>query len=462
MANVATGFRAGWVLVINVVSAIPLRAGMTWLQHYRLRQFLRTSFWFWPFVVILITIFAALPAVDWLEAKGARFVFLWPDLPADRARTIVSSFSASMLTFLVFVLSSLIMVVQLASAQLTPRIMAITFADIQGKILTCMLLFSFLFGTGILGRIEDGHVPLVGIKLLVISVLICVIIFLRFIPHLSMSLRPISLMRRIAAEGQSTVESLYPSPYDTAVSEKARRIPKNLLRDEARVLNYDGPSGVLLAFGADDLVNAARTAGCTVELVTQVGNFVSRGDPLFLTFPPERPIDARILHGMVAIGAERTLEQDPVFAFRIIVDIAIRALSPAVNDPTTAVLAIDQLECLLRELGGRQLDPGMIYDGADELRLIIPVPDWEDFVSLAVSEIRLYGVSSIQVPRRLSAMLEHLMEVLPASRSPALKKELLLLGKGVTREFADVAERKMVSTGDRQGVGGTASGTDAA
>ena len=202
MANVATGFRAGWVLVINVVSAIPLRAGMTWLQHYRLRQFLRTSFWFWPFVVILITIFAALPAVDWLEAKGTRFAFLWPDLPADRARTIVSSFSASMLTFLVFVLSSLIMVVQLASAQLTPRIMAITFADIQGKILTCILLFSFLFGTGILGRIEDGHVPLVGIKLLVISVLICVIIFLRFIPHLSMSLRPISLMRRIAAEGQ--------------------------------------------------------------------------------------------------------------------------------------------------------------------------------------------------------------------------------------------------------------------
>ena len=76
MANVATGFRAGWVLVINVVSAIPLRAmsaGMTWLQHYRLQQFLKTSFWFWPFVVILITLFAALPAVDWLEAKGSRF-----------------------------------------------------------------------------------------------------------------------------------------------------------------------------------------------------------------------------------------------------------------------------------------------------------------------------------------------------------------------------------------------------
>jgi uncharacterized membrane protein len=144
------------------------------------------------------------------------------------------------------------------------------------------------------------------------------------------------------------------------------------------------------------------------------------------------------------------------------VDIAIRALSPAVNDPTTAVLAIDQLERLLRDLGSRQLDPGMIYDSDGVLRLIIPAPDWEDFVGLAVSEIRLYGLSSIQVPRRLSAMLEHLAEALPETRSPALSRELLLLSKGVTREFLDVDDREMVSTGDRQGVGGTSSGGDAA
>jgi len=436
---------------------------MTWLQHYRLQQFLKTSFWFWPFVVILITVFIALPLIGWFDAHGYELGFLWKDLTPERARVVVSSFSASMLTFLVFVLASLIMVVQLASAQLTPRIMAMTFADIQGRIMTCMLLFSFLFGTAMLGRIEDGHVPQLGIKLTVLSVLTCIILFLRFIPHLGMSLRPISLMRRVAEEGQSAIESIYPRPYDTAASEKASLVPKKLLRKEAQVIGYDGSSGVLLAFGAADLVKAASAADCTVELLTQVGNFVSRGDPLFQSFPPDRPIDARILHGMVAIGHERTLEQDPVFAFRIIVDIAIRALSPAVNDPTTAVLAIDQLERLLRDVGSRQLDPGMIYDDNGKLRLIIPVPDWEDFVSLAVSEIRLYGANSIQVPRRLSAMLEHLIEVLPTSRSPALRKEQLLLGKAVKREFVDAADRELVSTGDRQGVGGTGttSGGDA-
>jgi uncharacterized membrane protein len=160
---------------------------------------------------------------------------------------------------------------------------------------------------------------------------------------------------------------------------------------------------------------------------------------------------------MVAIGPERTLEQDPAFAVRIIVDIAIRALSPAVNDPTTAVLGIDQLERLLRYIGSRQLDPGMLKDADGNLRLIIPVPDWEDYVSLAVSEIRLYGANSIQVPRRLSAMLEHLINILPAPRAPALRKELLLLAKAVKREFLDAADREMVSTGDRQGVGGTTS-----
>jgi uncharacterized membrane protein len=137
------------------------------------------------------------------------------------------------------------------------------------------------------------------------------------------------------------------------------------------------------------------------------------------------------------------------------VDIANRALSPAVNDPTTAVLAIDQLERLLRFVGTRQLDPGMIYDNNDNLRLIIPAPKWEDYVSLAVSEIRLYGANSIQVPRRLRAMLEYLIESLPAPRAPALRKELQLLDKAVKREFQDAADLERVTTGDRQGVGGS-------
>src|SRR4029077_7268164 len=86
----------------------------------------------------------------------------------------------------------------------------------------------------------------------------------------------------------------------------------------------------------------------------------------------------------VAISDERTLEQDPAFAFRIIVDIASKALSPAINDPTTAVLALDQLHHLLRNVGSRQLDDGRVCDAAGRLRLAYRTPDWEDYVYLAV------------------------------------------------------------------------------
>src|SRR5262249_57870447 len=98
----------------------------------------------------------------------------------------------------------------------------------------------------------------------------------------------------------------------------------------------------------------------------------------------------------VARGAERTMEQDPRFAFRVIVDIASKALSPAINDPTTAVLAIDRIHHLLRHIGGRRLDNEKVRDGSGRVRLIYRTPDWEDFVTLAVTEIRQFGAASIQ------------------------------------------------------------------
>jgi uncharacterized membrane protein len=154
---------------------------------------------------------------------------------------------------------------------------------------------------------------------------------------------------------------------------------------------------------------------------------------------------------------ERTLEQAPGFAFRLVVDIASRALSPAINDPTTAVLAIDQIHRLLRHVGSRQLDSGMICDSEGKLRLIVPAPRWEDFVCLAVSEIRLFGAKSLQVPRRLQAMLEHLIEVLPSPRAPALRQELALLHKAVDREYPEAEDRQRAETSDRQGLGGSSS-----
>src|SRR5262245_28960283 len=137
------------------------------------------------------------------------------------------------------------------------------------------------------------------------------------------------------------------------------------------------------------------------------------------------------------------------------VDIAARALSPAINDPTTAVLALDQLHRLLRYIGLKQLDSGKVFDGQGKLRLIYFTPQWEDFVMLAVSEIRLFGANTLQVPRRLQAMLEHLIAILPEARIPALRQELTLLHNAVEHMYLEAEDRRRAGIGDRQGIGGS-------
>ena len=138
------------------------------------------------------------------------------------------------------------------------------------------------------------------------------------------------------------------------------------------------------------------------------------------------------------------MEQDPRFAFRIMVDIANKALSPAINDPTTAVLALDQIHRLLMYVGVRRLDAGQTRDAQGRLRLYYGTPDWPDFVSLAVTEIRHYGGSSMQVARRLQAMLEHLLDVLPEARKMALQQEVSLLHCAIQRSFPDVEDRTSI------------------
>src|SRR5439155_20740224 len=125
---------------------------------------------------------------------------------------------------------------------------------------------------------------------------------------------------------------------------------------------------------------------CTIEVVPQVGDFVASDDPVFRLYGDSSGISPKQLLRHIALERERTLEQDPAFAFRIIVDIASKALSPAINDPTTAVLALDQIHHLLRKVGLRRLDTGVVRDHAGRVRLVYRTPGWEDFVELAITE----------------------------------------------------------------------------
>ncbi len=143
-----------------------------------------------------------------------------------------------------------------------------------------------------------------------------------------------------------------------------------------------------------------------------------------------------------------------MFAFRILVDIAVKALSKAINDPTTGVLAIDQINRLLRAVGRRQLRDEEICDGDGILRLIFPTPNWEDYVHVAFREIRHYGGDSVQIARRLRAMGESLLRTLPAPRHAALVDELALLDRAIERRWRDPEDLALARLPDPQGLGG--------
>lgn len=419
---------------------------MSWLRRYRIHHYVTHAIWILPLLSIVGAIAAA-----WLLC-GLEAALGWKStLSQETVRTVLGMLASAMFTFIVFVCSALLIAVQLASAQLTPRIIAFVFRDPLTKLSLAAFVFTFSFTLAVLVQI-DGAVPLLSVRLSAYGCVACLGIFLFLIDHVGKWLRPSGALRAVASLGRAAIETVYPTQLSQR-SETPHEPPAQLDAPPLRVI----PSlrtGAVLAFDVQGLVALAARTDCVIEFVPQVGDFVAIGDPLFRLYRGGDAIADADLRNSVAIGQERTMQQDPSLVFRILVDIASKGLSPAINDPTTAVLAIDQIHHLLRVVGGRHLDDERVRDAAGRTRLVFRTPAWEDYVSLAVTEIRHFGGESIQVVRRLRAMLENLIHTLPPPRTAALVKELELLERSVSRSFVDPEDRALANVGDFQGVGG--------
>jgi len=217
---------------------------------------------------------------------------------------------------------------------------------------------------------------------------------------------------------------------------------------------HEGTSEIVLGIDVNALAAEAERLNGVIEVVPQVGDFVAVDEPLFNLYGGAAAIADRTLRAAAVLGPERTMEQDPTFALRIVIDIALKAFSPAINDPTTAVLAIDQLHRLLRAVGRRNLRTDEILDKSGRLRVIFRTPSWEDFVSLAFSEIRQCGSNNLLIVRRLRAMIENLVQTLPTHRHRALHRELSLLDREIEKHFNHPEELALARVADSQGLGG--------
>jgi uncharacterized membrane protein len=304
----------------------------------------------------------------------------------------------------------------------------------------------------VVARGTEENIGQLATAIVIVLTVASICVFLYVVEHVSKQLRPVTVMADVASDGLRVIKAVYPMKLEHGVVEGES--DEQSLGVPSRIISHEGKPGVVLAFDIKTLVDAAIRSACTVEVVPQVGDFVATDDPVFRLYRGGTATGPKELLRCIVLDRERTLEQDPTFVFRIIVDIASKALSPAINDPTTAVLALDQIHNLLREVGLRRLDTGLVHDSTGQLRLVYRTPDWEDFVGLAVTEIRQFGANSTQVVRRMRAMLENLIPLLPPHRSSVLRKELDLLKSTVDRGFSVPQDRERAEHADFQGLGG--------
>lgn len=420
---------------------------LSWNTRYRIRSYLQSALW----IVPLLAVFIERPFgifIHWLDFKLA-----WEGvgLGVEGARALSNAVVTFSLSFIVFTFGSLLVAIQVASGQYTPRIIATTLLrDNVIRFTVGLFVFTLLFAVKALNRIETSVPELVVIITGVLG-MTCLLAFLFLIDYAARLLRPVSLVKLVGDAGLAVMDSVYPEKLaDAPHAEQA--LDQNPGTLKRRIL-HRGTSSIVLAVNVQQVVAEAARLNGVIEFAPHVGDFVGVDEPLFLLHSGAEHADENKLRRTVIFGSERTLEQDPLFALRILVDIAIKALSAAINDPTTAVLAMDQIQRVLRRAGTRNLRTDQISDRAGNLRMILKTPDWDDFVHLACTEIRHCGVSNMQIVRRLRAMLLNLREALPPPRHAALMLQLDLLDRMMEKVYQLPEDLALAKLPDSQGIG---------
>jgi uncharacterized membrane protein len=347
--------------------------------------------------------------------------------------------------------------VQMATGTFSARYMRILYRDPLLKWLLAVLVGTTTFSFALLRRIEGESVPDLGITVAGALVLLSLILFLLFLDRFLHRMRPVAVAAVVAAAGRKAFEG-------ALAAAAARERPDVLSPDyeageEPTRLVRSTSAGAIQAIDGRGLVRFAHTNRCRLVLRHAIGDFVPEGAVLVEMYGDDPGAQAeQQLRGLIALGVERTIEQDPAFAIRIMVDIANKALSPAVNDPTTAVQVLNHLGDTLRMVGATALPAPSSGGSAENGKVLVPVRRWEEFLSLGITEIREYGASSIQVMRRLRAVLEELRESVIPERRAAVDGELARLDATVAQRFAGTVDLDLAGAADPQGIGGPAAG----
>jgi len=433
---------------------------VSWRTRWAVYEYVRNSLWIVPaiFGAIAIALGILLPELDQRATTTIGISF-----GAGAAQGMLGSMAGGMITFTGFVFSILLLAVQFGSSQFSPRMLRRFLRDPTTKIALGLFMATFIYALLVLRTIgeagDESFVPNNSISVALLMLLASMIVFLRLISRTTQGLRVAGVLSELGRDGAKLIDRVYREMSDGPDAPPGE--PDRAL-DDGQVVAHPGQPGVLQSIDERGLVKTAREAGCVIELVPPIGDLLVPGSPLFRVRGGRTAIPERSLTDSIAVGDERTMRQDPAFVFRLLADISSKALSPGVNDPTTSAQALDQIELLLRMLAGRRLTPGELRDETGAVRLAYPAPSWEDFLSIALDETRLFGSGSIQVSRRMRALLEDLHAAVPPHRRPAIEAQMALLEDSVGSGYTDPGERRIATARDRQGIGSPDAVSDAA
>jgi uncharacterized membrane protein len=386
---------------------------------------------------------------------------LFPDLAfglsLGSAQVILSTIASGMMALTAIVFSVAFVMVQFSATAYSPRLVLWLARSPVINHSIGIFTATFLYAIAALAWIDrdgSGRVPPITTWVAVLLLFASVVFFVALIEKIGM-LQVTRILTATGDAGRTVISRMYPEAGSAASGHPPAPGGAN---DPARApvlltLTHRGGPAVVQAVRTETLVALASRRDAVIVMAVAVGDTVMDGMPILRVHGTGAAPPLARLQEAVELGPDRTFDQDPKYAVRILVDVAIKALSPAINDPTTAVQALDQIEDLLLRMGRCDLDVGRVHDADGRLRFVMPVPTWNDLVVLALDEIRFCGATSVQVMRRTRALLEDLKVQVRPERRAALDYYLARVDKGIRRDFEDADDQRDAMERDRQGLG---------
>ena len=426
-------------------------------RFYKYWNRVRSGFWFLPggmagaaVALALMSVTVDEPLTDWL-ALNLGFTFSGG---AEGASAVLGVIAGSMITIAGVVFSMTLVALSLASSQLGPRLLRSFMRDSTTQVVLGTFIATFLYCLLVLRTIrraeEVAFVPHLSVTLGVLLSVASVGVLIYFIHHVSVSIQANEIAARIGKELLGKVDSLFPEhtgrgeqmipsePPDEGFLEALDKDARPVGADRDGYLQFIDDAALLALAKKEDLV---------VRLERRPGSYVVASCTLALIWPESRATDRLTdqVRALFVLGNQRTSNQDIDFGVNQLVEIAVRALSPGLNDPFTAMMCVDHLGSVLCRLATRDMPSRYRYDHENRLRVIAPVNTFPEVTDAAFNQIRQFGRSSVAVTIRL---LETIAVVARFAKRPEDRTSLLqhaeMIARGAMEEMPEMEDRRAV------------------